>query len=84
MCALANASDAIEILCVSFVLPTAECDLKMTTFDKGLLSSMTFAGKFLEFKFRIKILLFLLITMKGCLLVDIYGAHFRISMVNYF
>lgn len=44
VCALANASDAIEVLCVSFVLPTAECDLHMTSSDKGLLSSMTFGG----------------------------------------
>ena len=45
VCGLANASDAIEILCVSFILPSAECDLKMTTSDKGFLSSMTFVGK---------------------------------------
>lgn len=44
LCSLANASDAIEILCVSFVLPSAQCDLKMSTADKGYLSSMTFAG----------------------------------------
>ncbi len=44
VCALANASDAIEILCVSFVLPTAECDLNMSTADKGYLSSITFFG----------------------------------------
>ena len=37
--------DAIEILCVSFVLPSAQCDLHMTSADKGFLSSMTFAGK---------------------------------------
>lgn len=45
ICGLANASDAIEILCISFVLPSAECDLNITTFDKGILSSMTFVGK---------------------------------------
>ena len=45
VCGLANASDAIEILCVSFILPSAECDLKMTSSDKGFLSSMTFVGK---------------------------------------
>ena len=44
LCALANASDAIEILCVSFVLPVAQCDLSMSTADKGFLSSMTFLG----------------------------------------
>ncbi len=45
VCGLANASDAIEILCISFVLPSAECDLNMSTSDKGFLSSMTFVGK---------------------------------------
>ncbi len=44
MCLFANASDAIEILCISFVLPSAECDLDLSTTDKGYLSSVTFAG----------------------------------------
>lgn len=44
LCVLANASDAIEILCISFVLPAAECDLDLSTTDKGYLSSITFAG----------------------------------------
>ncbi|XP_058794575.1 synaptic vesicle glycoprotein 2C-like isoform X2 [Phymastichus coffea] len=29
---------------MSYVLPSAECDLKLTMFDKGLLNSMSFAG----------------------------------------
>jgi MFS transporter, VNT family, synaptic vesicle glycoprotein 2 len=41
---MANASDAIEVLCISFVLPSAECDLQMTTEEKGYLSSITFVG----------------------------------------
>ncbi|XP_045608814.2 synaptic vesicle glycoprotein 2B isoform X1 [Procambarus clarkii] len=40
----ANASDAIEILCVSILLPAAQCDLNMTTSDKGWLSSIVFFG----------------------------------------
>jgi VNT family MFS transporter (synaptic vesicle glycoprotein 2) len=44
VCLMANASDAIEILCISFVLPSAECDLNLSTNDKGYLSSVTFAG----------------------------------------
>ena len=40
----ANAADAVEILCVSFLLPAAECDLRMTSFDKGLLSAIVFLG----------------------------------------
>lgn len=44
VCGLANASDAIEILCVSFVLPSAECDLKLTDSDKGWLSATVFIG----------------------------------------
>jgi hypothetical protein len=44
VCGLANASDAVEILCVSFVLPTAECDLNLTSADKGVLNAITFLG----------------------------------------
>lgn len=40
----ANASDAIEILCVSILLPAAECDLHMSSADKGWLSAMAFIG----------------------------------------
>ncbi|XP_063848504.1 synaptic vesicle glycoprotein 2B-like isoform X1 [Scylla paramamosain] len=40
----ANASDAIEILCVSILLPAAECDLHMTSEDKGWLSGIAFIG----------------------------------------
>lgn len=29
---------------MSYVLPSAECDLQLTMFDKGLLNSMVFAG----------------------------------------
>lgn len=29
---------------MSYVLPSAECDLQLTMFDKGLLNSMAFAG----------------------------------------
>lgn len=48
ICGLANSSDAIEILCISFVLPSAECDLKMTSTDKGFLSSITFLGNLIK------------------------------------
>lgn len=43
-CGWANASDAVEILCVSFLLPTARCDLRLTSFDMGLLSASIFLG----------------------------------------
>ena len=44
VCGWANASDAIEILCISFVLPSATCDLDLTSGDKGWLSATTFIG----------------------------------------
>ena len=44
VCGWANASDAIELLCISFVLPSATCDLKLTSPDKGLLTAITFVG----------------------------------------
>ena len=45
VCGLANASDAVEVLCISFLLPSAECELKLTTSDKGWLSAIMFIGK---------------------------------------
>uniref|UniRef100_A0A3Q1EZ27 Synaptic vesicle glycoprotein 2 n=1 Tax=Acanthochromis polyacanthus TaxID=80966 RepID=A0A3Q1EZ27_9TELE len=42
VCGWANASDAVEILCVSFLLPTARCDLKLSSSDMGLLTASIF------------------------------------------
>ena len=42
---LANASDAIELLCLSILLPAAQCDLEMSSEDKGWLNAMVFFGK---------------------------------------
>ena len=44
VCGWANASDAVEILCISFVLPAATCDLKLTSDNKGWLSAVLFIG----------------------------------------
>jgi len=44
VCGWANAADAVEILCVAFLLPSAECDLRLTSRDKGLLSAIVFFG----------------------------------------
>uniref|UniRef100_A0A3Q4HQ47 Synaptic vesicle glycoprotein 2 n=1 Tax=Neolamprologus brichardi TaxID=32507 RepID=A0A3Q4HQ47_NEOBR len=42
VCGWANASDAVEILCVSFLLPTARCDLQLSSSDMGLLTASIF------------------------------------------
>ncbi|XP_013876463.1 synaptic vesicle glycoprotein 2B [Austrofundulus limnaeus] len=47
VCGWANASDAVEILCVSFLLPTARCDLQLSSFDMGLLTASIFLGMML-------------------------------------
>ena len=47
VCGWANASDAIEILCISFLLPSAECDLELTGTRKGNLSLILFVGMML-------------------------------------
>ncbi|KAJ8417134.1 hypothetical protein AAFF_G00283610 [Aldrovandia affinis] len=44
VCGWANASDAVEILCVSFLLPTARCDLQLRSADMGLLTASIFLG----------------------------------------
>ncbi|XP_043933745.1 synaptic vesicle glycoprotein 2C-like [Protopterus annectens] len=43
-CGWANMSDAVEILCVSFLLPTARCDLHLSTTDMGWLTASVFLG----------------------------------------
>jgi len=47
VCGWANASDAVEILCISFLLPSAECDLQLTPGRKGWLSAILFVGMML-------------------------------------
>ena len=34
----------MEILCVSFILPSAECELQLTPSDKGILTAVIFVG----------------------------------------
>ena len=43
-CGLANAADAVEILCTSFLLPSAECDLELTNLRKGTIPIVGFLG----------------------------------------
>ncbi|XP_076863063.1 synaptic vesicle glycoprotein 2B [Brachyhypopomus gauderio] len=47
VCGWANASDAVEILCVSFLLPTARCDLHLSSANMGLLIASIFLGMML-------------------------------------
>lgn len=35
----------LETSTMSYILPSAECDLKLTLIDKGLLNAITFVGK---------------------------------------
>jgi len=44
VCGWANASDAVEVLSISFVLPSAQCDLDLDGPKKGWLSALTFVG----------------------------------------
>lgn len=40
----ASFSSIFSSSAMSYVLPSAECDLQLTMFDKGLLNSMAFVG----------------------------------------
>ncbi|TRY68645.1 hypothetical protein TCAL_07687 [Tigriopus californicus] len=44
VCGWANAADAVEVLCISFLLPSAQCDLRLTSVDKGWLTAILFIG----------------------------------------
>ncbi|KAF3430718.1 hypothetical protein E2986_09690 [Frieseomelitta varia] len=47
----ASFSSIFSSSAMSYVLPSAECDLNLTMFDKGLLNSMTFAGGMISTSF---------------------------------
>lgn len=47
LCGWANASDAIEIMSASFILPNATIDLSLTDTRKGILGGIIFAGMML-------------------------------------
>lgn len=40
----AACASTFETTTMSYILPIAECDLKMTLFDKGILNGATYAG----------------------------------------
>ena len=42
ICGWANASDAVEILSVSFILSPAQCAIGLTSSEKGVLNSIVF------------------------------------------
>ena len=42
---LATAADSVEIFGVAFVVPIAECDLDLSSADKGWLDAIVFVGK---------------------------------------
>lgn len=44
LCGWAVSSDAIEVLSVSFMLSSAQCDLKLTSQEKGWLNAVIFVG----------------------------------------
>ena len=49
VCGWANASDSVEILSVSFLLPEARKDLDLSLTDQGVLNSIIFVGKSLHY-----------------------------------
>lgn len=42
----------LEFMGISFVLPLAECDMNLTTKDKGILSCAAFAGQYLNHRVK--------------------------------
>lgn len=51
MCGLIYADTALGITLLSFVLPSAQCDFKMTSQDKGWLTAAPMFGELSTFRF---------------------------------
>ncbi|GJQ67462.1 hypothetical protein Trydic_g5120 [Trypoxylus dichotomus] len=44
VCGLVSTSEEMDVISMSFILPSAECDLNLTTQNKGWLNSIIFVG----------------------------------------
>lgn len=44
VCGLVSTSEEMDVISMSFILPSAECDLELTTENKGWLNSIIFIG----------------------------------------
>ena len=44
VCGWANASDAVELLAISFLLPSAQCELELTNLRKSVIVMIGFVG----------------------------------------
>jgi len=44
ICGLVSTSEEMDVISMSFILPSAECDLELTTQNKGWLNSIIFVG----------------------------------------
>lgn len=44
VCGFVSTSEEMDVICMSFILPSAQCDLKLNTTSKGWLNSIIFIG----------------------------------------
>lgn len=44
VCGFVSTSEEMDVICMSFILPSAQCDLKLNTSSKGWLNSIIFIG----------------------------------------
>lgn len=45
VCGFVSTSEEMDVICMSFILPSAQCDLKLNTSSKGWLNSIIFIGE---------------------------------------
>lgn len=48
VCGLAIMGAIMEMIDIGYVLPAAECDLKLTQQDKGVLGAITYIGTYVN------------------------------------
>ena len=45
VCGFVSTSEEMDVISMSFILPSAQCDLQLNTYSKGWLNSIIFIGK---------------------------------------
>jgi MFS transporter, VNT family, synaptic vesicle glycoprotein 2 len=44
VCGFVSTSEEMDVVSMSFILPSAQCDLRLDTYTKGWLNSIIFIG----------------------------------------
>uniref|UniRef100_U5EQ91 Putative transmembrane transport n=1 Tax=Corethrella appendiculata TaxID=1370023 RepID=U5EQ91_9DIPT len=90
ICGLVSTSEEMDVISMSFILPSAQCDLNLNTQTKGWLNSIIFIGMMVGAYFwgsiadsigRKKVLIFISIMNGICIVASTFSQNYEVFML---